>query len=691
VNTRASLFEQAVKAARDGNISKADRLLSVIEGKGVSSEKLQINTASNLIAAIREKYNIYKEVNKFSHTFNEGDQPDIKEGVSLVTCCMNRTENLLKALATWLEHDRINEVIIVDWSSDRELKESLHEAGFKDDRIRVIRVMDEPRWVLSYAFNLGFRYARHERILKTDADIMLKSTFFKNNNLQPGMFIAGSWEVAEKGQEHINGFFYVFRENLLNVKGFNEYITTYGWDDDDIYERLKGFGLKRVCVDVNSIYHIQHDDFQRLGRCDNKLENALEELHAVPMFKIRANRYLAMMMPPWKVGREFAPFDVLSDDGSYVRVRRKKTKMPHYVSSDMKQNAEYHAALELVSWKIGAQVYHLPRDNFHALLKSKKLDEISKQDVYEATPKLTWDPANEDTCQKPYRKISIHSSKPKFYIDAQHGLGNRLRAIASAACIAEKSERELVVVWQPDDHNDCRLHDLFDYDGAVIEECFAENAIQKGCTLFNYMEIEAGAEKDAEIRMNGAGDIYVRSAYALNSPLSNWEDENRFLQTLRPVAEVLDMVASVRAPNDLSAHIRMVGGREYEHLACEAADNWTEDGHEQIDYWRKKSHFSHFMKRIDDLIKDGRGNRIFLAADKPETYEKFLNLYGDRVACLSRQVYDRSAVQLRYALADALLLGSAPLLLGSTWSSFSELAERMSKQKMTIEMSWRDF
>ena len=80
-----------------------------------------------------------------------------------------------------------------------------------------------------------------------------------------------------------------------------------------------------------------------------------------------------------------------------------------------------------------------------------------------------------------------------------------------------------------------------------------------------------------------------------------------------------------------------------------------------------------------------------MAADKPETYDAFTETYGDRVAYLPRPVYDRSAEQLRYALADALLLGSAPLLLGSSWSSFSELAMRLSPHKAEIEMSGKDF
>jgi hypothetical protein len=54
-------------------------------------------------------------------------------------------------------------------------------------------------------------------------------------------------------------------------------------------------------------------------------------------------------------------------------------------------------------------------------------------------------------------------------------------------------------------------------------------------------------------------------------------------------------------------------------------------------------------------------------------------------------VYDRSEEQIKYALADALLLSKAQKLLGSTWSSFSELAMRMSNTFSTIEMSGRDF
>ena len=185
--------------------------------------------------------------------------------------------------------------------------------------------------------------------------------------------------------------------------------------------------------------------------------------------------------------------------------------------------------------------------------------------------------------------------RQRIYADVQHGLGNRLRALASAAVIAEKTNRELVVVWQPDHHCECRIDDLFHYEAEVIEQAFVDDAVRQGMTVFNYMEIEPGAQKDAPIVIAPQKDIYVRSAYVLNSPLTDWNAECQFLRSLNPVVEVQELVQSVRSPNDVSAHVRMSGGKDYEHLTYEAPDNWSAKSHAEIEFWRRKSHFSRFM------------------------------------------------------------------------------------------------
>ncbi len=281
----------------------------------------------------------------------------------------------------------------------------------------------------------------------------------------------------------------------------------------------------------------------------------------------------------------------------------------------------------------------------------------------------------------------------RLYIDAQHGLGNRLRAIASAAAIAQATGRELVVVWQPDMHCECRWADLFEPGPAVIETSFPAEAAQAGCHLFNYMEVEPGARRDAEIpgAAPAEADLYVRSAYPLVSAHTSWKAERQFLHALVPVAAVTELVATVRQPNQLAAHIRMASGPGYEHLPYEAPGNWPPEAHEALILWRSRSHMRHFIARIDSLIAQGEAETLFLAADLPETYAAFADRYGSRVAMLPRSLYDRSARQVQYALADTLLLGRAQRFLGSTWSSMTDLARRLSRDIRVAEMSGRDF
>ena len=142
-------------------------------------------------------------------------------GISLVTCCRNRNANLIRALPSWLALPALDEIVIVDWTSDAPVAADLRQAGLDDPRIRIVRVEDEPRWILSYAFNVGFRAARFDRVLKVDADIVLAPDFIARNPLDEGTFVAGNWRRAREGQTFVNGFFYVHHAPLMRIKGFN--------------------------------------------------------------------------------------------------------------------------------------------------------------------------------------------------------------------------------------------------------------------------------------------------------------------------------------------------------------------------------------------------------------------------------------------------------------------------------------
>ena len=284
--------------------------------------------------------------------------------------------------------------------------------------------------------------------------------------------------------------------------------------------------------------------------------------------------------------------------------------------------------------------------------------------------------------------------RPHLFIDVQHGLANRLRAMASGAAIAQATGRQLVVIWRPDAHCEARMGDLFTYPGPVIEQDPAGVLRSTVFQAYNYMEIEDGAQFQEPILPGDdpGGDLYIRSAYTLSSRHCGDAVERRFLRGLHLADPVLELLAPFagRVPW-VTAHIRMATGAEFDHLEWEGPENWPAHRHQEMTEWRRKSHVARFIPRLDALVEAGRAESIFVAADLPETYEILRARYPQQFICLPRQGYDRSSQQVQYAMADLILLARGRHFLASTWSAFSDLAQRLAPMGRPVERSGIEF
>ena len=733
-------------------------------------------------------------------------------GVSLVTACMNRNGNLIRAIPSWLAHPQVSEIVIVDWSSGVPVATDLARAGISDPRIRIARVYDEKRWILSYAFNIGFRLARFDQVLKCDADIVLDAGYFAQNPLEQGRFIAGNWRNAGEGQQFVNGFFHIHTDDLMGVNGFNEYITTYGWDDDDLYDRLIQEGMVRQDVAPDTVRHLDHEDMARLNDRGVERQTAWTDLDDKTMFKIRTNRFIAMIMPGWNSNLAMRPYAITPAQDGTLTLRRSRGTV-HEVPPHITARARQMAAYELVSWQAGVRAFAVPEEMFELMLQAHRLESITplmielaisgasraamtmaralvvdmsrtafdapadvleeagarlarmayragrllvlrgpgaerpkglngpladapyipeyarlgevmdvgpedvrrhgrtnilrlhldEQGLYHLPPTLdvpapraaewvrqTLPPAAHPVFEAAAPVVQT-GRRDRLFIDAQHGLGNRLRAIGSAGAVTRATGRELVVIWEPDHHCQGRLGDLFDYDGAVEEESFLTRAVTEGATVLNYMEIEDGSSKGAPLMLEAGRDAYVRSAYILTHPASDWVADNQLLRELRPVEAVTALLARAGEPAEIGLHVRMEGAPGTDTNSYDARENWTEEGHAAIHHWRELSHYKHFMARLDVLLENQPEAGVFLATDQAQTYAAFRETYGDRIRMIERDLYDRSAAQLRFALADILGLARCRHLLGSNWSSFTEAALRLSDTIAEHEVAGRDF
>jgi len=228
---------------------------------------------------------------------------------SIVTACMNRNDNLAKVIPSWLALD-VNEIVVVDWGSSIPVRETL--ASIQDNRVTIIEV-PAATWCLTAAFNVGLQFASGERIYKVDSDIVFDKNFLVKNPFTRSEFIRGHWkEASDAGlaeQKFVNGTFGAFRADLISIGFYNEKITTYGWDDTDLYQRLTGLGRCGKSILLESIHHTEHDDDARLGG-QRATSTLLFDRILATEFHNKKNEELVKLSPGWQLSQA-ADYEIL--------------------------------------------------------------------------------------------------------------------------------------------------------------------------------------------------------------------------------------------------------------------------------------------------------------------------------------------------------------------------------------------
>lgn len=209
-------------------------------------------------------------------------------GLSLCTASMNRTKNLLSSLESWLKFPEINEIIIIDWSSEKPLIDSL--THIDDNRIKIFRVEGQINYSCSKANNLAVNLARYDRILRIDADVIINKGFFENHRYRKGKYWSGNWkDVENKSDKHLNGTLLFRKEEFQQINGYDERVIKYGWEDEEFLNRLVQRGLTRESFDYRYLTHQDH-----YQRTHNNLDNEYDEEfdNILSMVNIERNRQL---------------------------------------------------------------------------------------------------------------------------------------------------------------------------------------------------------------------------------------------------------------------------------------------------------------------------------------------------------------------------------------------------------------
>lgn len=194
--------------------------------------------------------------------------------VSVISACMNRVDPLSISISSWAQCDEIDEIIFVDWSSD---KSSEHLTKISP-KIKRVYVPGEKYFNQPQPLNLAASIASGDYLLKLDSDTVLNPYFNFFDEFKPDgfSFYSGLYSPGHKCLRPIWGTLFLTKENYHKIGGYNENMGKFvAWEDDEIVNRLLLLGLehRRIEAAKNTIFAMPHDNKKRIENFEAYNEN----------------------------------------------------------------------------------------------------------------------------------------------------------------------------------------------------------------------------------------------------------------------------------------------------------------------------------------------------------------------------------------------------------------------------------
>ncbi|CAN8069843.1 unnamed protein product [Agarophyton chilense] len=319
-------------------------------------------------------------------------------------------------------------------------------------------------------------------------------------------------------------------------------------------------------------------------------------------------------------------------------------------------------------------------------------------------PQIFIDSMSDSSQRKLLRQLDRSISKRAFFIHAQYGLGNRLRALGSAMAISKVTGRVLVLIWEPDVHLNCRFSDLFANDMLILEklnmnwppgDVNTKDHAMRTVDFYNFMRFNGKHIHNPLTELvnpRPGRHVYAKTAYVVRSSftpriLSTTSKYWKLMrESLVPNAEIMNLVSDpsfINIKGMVGVHIR---SRTIENDIKGVSEEFYGNGSTVTDHWRRITGLKTFENKIMRL---SLRYRFFVAADTREAINELERKFGShRIFSIPRDqdCITRDVECAKLALADILLLSKVPTLLGSHWSSFTEGAVRLSG-KMKVLMA----
>jgi len=208
--------------------------------------------------------------------------------VSVVITTYNRAPLLKNTLESIFTQDfQDYEVIVVDDGADYETRDMCALVQLDDYPLRYFKRQRDPSNHYSNPAipnNIGVRKARGEIIILQNAECRhvgeVMAQFVSKSQRYNAVFAAVEALTPTRGHEqwyvhsvfNPRPFFFcgaIWRDTFVDLGGFDENFRGYGYDDNQLADRLKAGGIEFVFDDTIKVQHQWHPISYRLGEPNN--------------------------------------------------------------------------------------------------------------------------------------------------------------------------------------------------------------------------------------------------------------------------------------------------------------------------------------------------------------------------------------------------------------------------------------
>lgn len=258
-----------------------------------------------------------------------------------------------------------------------------------------------------------------------------------------------------------------------------------------------------------------------------------------------------------------------------------------------------------------------------------------------------------------------------IYVEPRAGLCNRMRVIASAYSLAQKYNTKIVVLWRVSRGLNASFYDLFkpiqDIDVKESKHklslSFLWYAIKTRKQYWNISLITDSDKMEKELKKGN--DIYICTVHQFDN-VGNYSIFCPTDSIMKKAEKIIKKITE----HTVGIHIRR-------------GDNIKAIERSPIEL---------FTVRMDNMLKEGQDYiSFYLATDAVDVQKYMLDRYHEKIISACNIKLDRNSLGgMEEALVDLLVLSKCRLILGSYYSSFSEVAAAWGGKKLCVLDTKRD-